>query len=102
MQSMWYYTYVKKTIFCITNQQLKRTLRVSFRKLPSDDRNSVKVHCLIAQAVSQSVKSIKASFPTAFVSGMHCQMCFVRNVGLLHDNRQINWLYSSQADYLKS
>ncbi len=35
-----YYKHDKKTIFCITNQQLNRTLSLSFRKLHSDDRNS--------------------------------------------------------------
>lgn len=37
---MWYYTHVKKTIFCITNQQLSRTRSLSFKKLHSDYRNS--------------------------------------------------------------
>lgn len=64
---------------------------------------SVRVQCLIAQSVSQSVKSIKASFSKAQLT--LCQVCtvkcFVRKCTSC-DSRQMNWLYSSQADSLKS
>lgn len=80
MQRMWYYTYVKKTIFCITDQQLNRThmfpsgnctrvigILLAVCESPVSDSSSSK-------SISEVNQSIFSNSPADFVSGMHWKM----------------------------